>query len=101
VLFPWRTDEPPPPTGSPFCAYAAFLLLVGCVRTPTAVDTPTVRSPDGKVVIDLRMEPEEVPVYRITHLGKPIVPASRLGFETDVTNRFRVPATTVKTRHGR
>lgn len=68
---------------------AVCLLLSTAIASVTMAAAPlNVQSPDGNVAIQFMLSADGTPEYRIDYLHKPIVLASRLGFEPAFTNGF-------------
>ncbi len=64
-----------------FIACAGWVLLAGMsLAAPAAADVAEVRSPDGSIQVQVRVNDEGRPEYAIWRKGKPLVGWSRLGF---------------------
>jgi alpha-glucosidase len=77
-----------------------LLALSSVVAVPTDSPGTQVKSPDGKVIVNLRLQPDGAPAYTLDYLGKPIVLESRLGFEPAFTNGFQLMRTSAASHEG-
>jgi alpha-glucosidase len=79
------------------CKRPLVLLLIGTMSTGVEA---RLASPDGNVSIDFLMLDNGVPVYKVSYLGQPIVLASRLGFEPDFMEGFKLVGTSTSAHEG-
>jgi len=75
--------------------------IVGLALLATAgLRAERIISPDGKVAAEFVLQHAGAPAYKIDYQGKPLVLESRLGFEPDFLDGFKVVATGTREHHG-
>ena len=86
--------------------FLALLLCLCAGPAASAQSLTTVKSPDGRVTVDFRLDAEGVPLYTLRLEGRPVLRESRLGLvrdDADFSKGLRLvsasPAVTVRDRY--
>lgn len=62
-----------------YFAFVSLIVMTGCMKKP-APSQASLKSPDGKILLEFMLQPDGAPAYSVSLADKVLLDTSTLGF---------------------